>query len=253
MDTGTDFLIRSFKTMDSGVYVYAAADGYVSVAEDGHYDRMKELVTTARPNYIRVIHKDKLSTYYYHLRKGSILVKIGDTVKAGQPIGMVGSSGYSTGPHLHFEVRDSNKAVIDPFIGGCSFNRQQFWIDPPPYDKSVFLIEDGFIPYVPKFDALQERLLVGDTFYIHKDTTVCHWVAIHGVQKGDTVISEWYGPTGILWSTYSYINDDNEAYHYSWHYMKLPPFKGKWTSKFFVHNKLVANRCFYVLKQKKGG
>lgn len=248
---GTDFLIRSFKTMDSGVYVYAAANGRVFETDDGHYDRMKNLQKSSHPNYIAIIHKNRLCTYYYHLMKNSLLVKVGDSVKAGQPIAKVGSSGYSTGPHLHFEVHDSNNKVIDPFIGNCSSEKMPLWSSQPPYDTSIFLIESGFIPYVPNIDSLKERHMVSDTFYINKDTTVCFWVLVHGLQKGDTIKTEWLGPSGVLWGSYSFIWKYNEWYDYSWPYMPLPRFKGKWKAKFIVNNKLIATRSFYILKQKR--
>jgi murein DD-endopeptidase MepM/ murein hydrolase activator NlpD len=57
--------------------------------------------------------------FYGHLRRGSVLVRVGEQVSCGQTLGLVGSSGCSTGPHLHFEVRRANRA-IDPFAGPCS-------------------------------------------------------------------------------------------------------------------------------------
>ena len=48
-----------------------------------------------------------------------MLVKVGDTVKEGEPIGMIGSSGNSTDPHLHLEVYDINSNIVDPFAGAC--------------------------------------------------------------------------------------------------------------------------------------
>ena len=61
--------------------------------------------------YIILDHGDSLSTVYGHLSK--ISVQEGDTVKAGQKIGEVGSTGFSTGPHLYFEIRDKGMSA-DP-------------------------------------------------------------------------------------------------------------------------------------------
>ena len=62
-------------------------------------------------NLITIKHADGVETRYAHLSATS--VKEGDHVEAGQPIGAVGTTGYSTGPHLHFEVRKDGQP-IDP-------------------------------------------------------------------------------------------------------------------------------------------
>jgi murein DD-endopeptidase MepM/ murein hydrolase activator NlpD len=54
-------------------------------------------------------HGNGMVTRYGHSSK--LLVKVGDYVKRGQVIAMVGTTGWSTGPHLHFEVRINNRAV----------------------------------------------------------------------------------------------------------------------------------------------
>ena len=57
---------------------------------------------------VRIRFKDAGKSYtasYYHLRKGSIVVKRGDQVKQGQVLAESGNTGESTGPHLHFEIQ----------------------------------------------------------------------------------------------------------------------------------------------------
>lgn len=62
-------------------------------------------------NYLMIEHKDSVSSFYAHCSK--ILVKKNATVKMGQAVAKVGSTGLSTGPHLHFELRRDGK-ILDP-------------------------------------------------------------------------------------------------------------------------------------------
>lgn len=91
-----------------GTPVFAAADGVV-VEAGAMTDASGALVGYG--NYVIIQHDAGLKTLYGHLL--TIGVKAGDTVKRGQLIGLVGSTGNSTGPHTHFEVRIDN-SPIDP-------------------------------------------------------------------------------------------------------------------------------------------
>lgn len=83
---------------DEGTAIYAAMDGTVEVAsEEGEYGK-----------HLDITNNDVL-TRYAHCSK--LLVKEGDKVKKGQKIAEVGSTGNSTGPHLHFEIRRDNRTI----------------------------------------------------------------------------------------------------------------------------------------------
>lgn len=75
-----------------GAAVYAADSGTVITAQ----------YNSARGNYIVINHGNGMQTWYQHL--SSMSVTVGQTVARGQVIGNVGTTGISTGPHLHFEV-----------------------------------------------------------------------------------------------------------------------------------------------------
>jgi len=91
-----------------GTPVFAAADGVVLQAQ-AMTDARGNLVGYG--NYVLIQHADGLQTLYGHLL--SSVVKPGDAVSRGQLIGLVGSTGNSTGPHTHFEVR-IDSAPVDP-------------------------------------------------------------------------------------------------------------------------------------------
>ena len=88
----------------NGDPVVAAAAGTV----------IKATYSNAYGNYIVIDHGGGITTLYAHSSK--LLVKAGDKVSAGQEIMKVGTTGYSTGPHLHFEVREDGK-YLNPLDG----------------------------------------------------------------------------------------------------------------------------------------
>ena len=97
---------RAHKGVDiaapKGTSVFTAAEG--QVARTGHD-------AGGYGNFIEVRHPNGMTTLYGHLSR--IDVASGDSLTPGQRIGLVGSTGYSTGPHLHFEVR-RNGAQLNP-------------------------------------------------------------------------------------------------------------------------------------------
>jgi murein DD-endopeptidase MepM/ murein hydrolase activator NlpD len=94
--TGID-LVEPF-----GSPIYAADDGVVALVGSS---------SSGYGNYVVIAHSGGLDTLYGHL--STALVKVGQTVAQGQPIGLEGSTGNSTGAHLHFELRINQKPV-DP-------------------------------------------------------------------------------------------------------------------------------------------
>ena len=103
LHTGVDF------AAPAGTPIFAAADGRVAFAGPA----------TGYGNLILIEHTvdgQRVTTGYAHMATGGIHVAVDDPVTAGQHIADVGSTGYSTGPHLHFEVRPGGMhgAPVDP-------------------------------------------------------------------------------------------------------------------------------------------
>ena len=88
--------------------IAAAKDGTVIEAIDNNTEQGNNQNFLGRENKIRIIHKDGLISEYAHIVTGSANVKVGDYVKAGQKIALLGNIGYSSGPHLHFEVTEGS-------------------------------------------------------------------------------------------------------------------------------------------------
>ena len=88
-----------------GTKICAARDGIVTgLREDSDKGGLKK-EHLSDGNYIAIRHNYGSVAYYWHLQKDGVTVNIGDSVKAGQWIGLSGNTGYSSFPHLHFEVQ----------------------------------------------------------------------------------------------------------------------------------------------------
>ena len=62
-------------------------------------------------NYVLLGHSDGTVTRYYHLSQGTVVVNVGDWVETGAVLGRSGNTGFSTAPHLHFDVVRPNRAL----------------------------------------------------------------------------------------------------------------------------------------------
>jgi murein DD-endopeptidase MepM/ murein hydrolase activator NlpD len=138
---GTDILLRNFRVQDSGVTVVAAAAGQVSTVHDGEPDRNAVQSSDNDWNAVYILHPGGTTSIYGHLRRGSILVTPGQAVTAGTPLGLVGSSGISNWPHLHFEVRRGSIA-IDPWSGPCQPGLS-LWQAQLPYQNAFRVLDAG--------------------------------------------------------------------------------------------------------------
>ena len=84
--------------------VHAARGGLVMAIETGYTEGGLDERLKTRANYIRIQHDDGTIGNYVHLAPNGAFVKVGQRVRQGQVIGVSGNTGYSSGPHLHFEV-----------------------------------------------------------------------------------------------------------------------------------------------------
>lgn len=135
---GTDIFTwpYAFLKMDNNqVEIIAAAAGTIISKADGYFDRSCAL-NSNQWNAVYVQHADGSIAWYGHMKNGSQTTKtVGQTVTAGEFLGVVGSSGNSTGPHLHLELYDSNNNLVDPWNGTCN-GTTSWWSNQRPYTNS---------------------------------------------------------------------------------------------------------------------
>lgn len=165
MHKGVDIGIRSNDT------IYAAFDGKV---------RLTAYEGRGYGNYVIIRHPNGLETVYGHLNKH--LVKPDDVVRAGDPIGLGGSTGRSTGPHLHFETRFMGYAINPSAI--FDFANHTTHTDEYTFSKTTYTKARNFAP------SKSNRTLAKDT-YKSADKEIDTYV----VKKGDTInkIARAYG------------------------------------------------------------
>ncbi|SDY17132.1 M23 family metallopeptidase [Citreimonas salinaria] len=160
---GTDLALPDMAAMNSGVPVLAAAPGGVEAVRDGVPDRVMTAETAGTiaeiecGNAVRIGHANGLKTLYCHLREGSVAVASGTSVEAGDALGMVGLSGQTTFPHLHFALLQGDGTAIDPFAAekDCGPSAAGYWTDPPAYVPTGFHTA-GFATALPDMAAVRD-------------------------------------------------------------------------------------------------
>lgn len=168
--SGTDFFTWPYgwaKMDNEDVEVVAAAAGVILFKSDGNPDRNCEF-GDGDWNAVYVEHADGSVAWYGHLKNGSTTPKeVGESVEVGERLGIVGSSGNSTGPHLHLEIRDADDNLIDPYEGACNeLNETSWWAEQPPYFDSAInaVMTHGGAPSLPTCPNTQDDVQAKDAF-----------------------------------------------------------------------------------------
>lgn len=135
---GVDIFLWPFwwyKMDNNHVEIVAAASGTIINKFNGNFDRSC-MFNNGTWNAVYVRHADDSVAWYGHMKNNSLTSKnIGDTVAQGEYLGIVGSSGNSTGPHLHFELYNASNQLQDPYQGTCNnLNNFTWWANQRPYN-----------------------------------------------------------------------------------------------------------------------
>jgi len=204
-----------WKQMDEDqTEVIAAASGQIIFKNDGSFDRNCDFNNDLW-NAIYIEHSDGSIAWYGHLKNGSLTDKgVGDMVSQGEVIGIIGSSGNSTGPHLHFEVYDSNNNLIDPYQGPCNdLNNDSWWLDQKPYlntgINAVLTHTD-----IPNFNTCPETEETFESNQFNPNDVVWFGSYFKDQLPGTTALNEIFTPSGALFL--SWENNFTNLFAASW-------------------------------------
>ena len=164
---GVDLPLRT------GTPVYAAFDGRVRAS----------MYNSGYGNLVIIRHENGLETYYGHLSKRE--VEVGDWVHAGDEIGLGGSTGRSTGPHLHFETRYMGFAFDPEWIADYETGQLR---------KNVFVLRRSYLSpnsrYVPESIDEEEEIYAAEEKIIEEEKRIAAERAAmryYTVKSGDTL------------------------------------------------------------------
>jgi len=164
---GTDFALwpMPWELMEkNAVEVVAAARGVIIDKQDGNFDKSCTLTNAEPWNAVYIMHADSSVAWYGHLKKNSLTNRsIGSMLERGEFLGIVGSSGASSAPHLHFELHDKFGNIIDPFAGNCNGSIEDTrWLEQRAYnDPSINLL--AVSKNLPEDSECSEPELLEDT------------------------------------------------------------------------------------------
>ncbi|MCB0518446.1 MAG: M23 family metallopeptidase [Lewinellaceae bacterium] len=207
------------------VEVIAAEPGTIIGKTDGNADN--HCSCSGNWNAVYVQHADGSIAWYGHMKTNSLTSKtVGQTVVAGEYLGVVASSGCSTAPHLHFEVYKAlpynTGNLIDPYQGPCnSLNPQTWWVAQKPYNESTLnaLLTHSAAPVLGcpgtnESTNFSDNFLPGNTVY-----TAAYY---HDQLAGQVTTYRIRRPDNSIWQTWTASSSVDYAASYWWWSWTLP-------------------------------
>lgn len=172
--------VTSFhKGMDiiTGSTIVAVADGKVIEARDSIKGYTEK---DASGNYVIIEHSNGIKSQYCHMKYGSIKVKKGDFVKIGSVLGTMGATGYATGVHLHFGIKENNE-----------------WVNPEDYILGKKLLFEKNVTNNQTSDTYSDtyiyyKIKKGDTLSAiakRYNTTVSNLVLLNNIENPNFIIA----------------------------------------------------------------
>lgn len=208
----TDVDLRTFGEQAIGVPVFAALNGTVIATHDGEDDM--HTACSGEANYVIIDHGAGRVCYYWHLRKNSVQVAPAQQVRAGQQLGLVASSGCSTGPHLHFATYDSN-GLVEPYAGPCRPGESE-WVAQTPIERGLYARDLNVTNVdISTYPGLPFDMPRSGTF-VQGSNTVRFWVNLHNQPAGSTWRVRYLRPNGTTALNSGTVAFGNPFYRWAW-------------------------------------
>lgn len=213
---GTDYFLWPFnwnKVDNNEVEVIAAAPATLIFKRDGYFDHNCSFNSEGFGNVISLQHADGSVTIYGHMKNGSLTSKpVGDPIAQGEYLGVVASSGNSTGPHLHFEVRTNatgGAPIMDPYTGPAN-SIPSLWAAQRPY-----------------YDSAINTIATADAYPAFPTTCGQHTdphVQDHFSAPGEVQFHLYYRDYRGALPTLFYIYQPDNTIYYTWSHTETTPF-----------------------------
>lgn len=201
---GIDIRLLDLAQMHRGVDVLAEAAGVVRAVRDGVADNViGQPIPNAQQcgNRVAIDHGGGWLTDYCHLEHGTLKVKAGEVVRAGQPMAQVGLSGGTEFPHLHVSLQHVN-TFVDPFAPAAGANpscgaKDPLWtpqaLAEMPYKTGTVLVAGltGQRVGQPEIEA------GGAPRFTATDPLLTIYTRVIGLEAGDQIELALAGPGGV--------------------------------------------------------
>ncbi|XZE55493.1 peptidoglycan DD-metalloendopeptidase family protein [Planctomycetaceae bacterium SH139] len=238
----------NFADQDAGLPLVAAAAGVVTEIVDGNFDR-KTNWDPSDANYVIIDHGNNWNTVYWHLARDSVAVEVGQTVEAGDVIGDMGSSGISTGTHIHYTLRRFNFPVETMYDTETYYHEDADVVYQPSTDTGI-LYSNISNDNSPHDSDWRESFPTKRVFSRAANDPLVFNYAFSHLLAQETLNIRFVRPSGtVQWSTnWTAPSDRRQSQHYWWigpSHWKTEV--GTWTAEVLKEGQVLVSEPFEVV------